>query len=283
MAANFINPITQPQQPVVDTQNPIGSLATLLGPTPAEREAMERKALKNKSKMQAWAGLFDGLRQLGNLYAVSKGAKPQQFTDNPYQQLEANYQADRQRAYDLENYRRQYAQQLYNIQRQGADEMRRNALAQAQVKHYGNMDEVARQKAEIDKLKAARVIKMKDGSLQKYDPITGTVDELREGDPLYEEYMRSQINRNNRANTGNSRSSKNPNTYEYTTEQEKWTDENGRQHTRTVRKDPNRHTETQTEKVTEKKKETPKNTPKPQQSNNNNSDSKKKRKSRTSL
>lgn len=237
MAINQLYPITeQYEEPVIDSQNAIGSLATLLGPTPAEREAMERRALKNKAKMQAWAGLFDGFRQLGNLYAVSKGAKPQQFTDNPYQQIEANYQADRQRANDLENYQRQYAQQLYNIQRQGIDEMRKDALTQAQVKHYGNMDEVARQKAEIDKLKAARVIKMKDGSLQKYDPITGTIEELREGDPLYKEYMRSQINRNNRANTGNGSSrSANNGTYGYETTVTSGVDEQGHPWKKTVR------------------------------------------------
>jgi hypothetical protein len=99
------------------------------------------------------------------------------------------------------------------------------------------MDEVARQKAEIDKLKAARVIKMKDGSLQKYDPITGTVDELREGDPLYEEYMRSQINRNNRANTGNGSSrSANNGTYGYETTVTSGVDEQGHPWKKTVRK-----------------------------------------------
>ena len=41
--------------------------------------------------MLAWTGLFDGLRQLGNLYFTSKGATPQQYTDKPYQQIQQNY------------------------------------------------------------------------------------------------------------------------------------------------------------------------------------------------
>ena len=45
---------TQQSYPVVDSANAIGSLADLLGPTPAEREAQERRMLQNKSKMQIW-------------------------------------------------------------------------------------------------------------------------------------------------------------------------------------------------------------------------------------
>lgn len=81
-----VPPSPQPQ-PVVDTRNSIVSLATLLGPTPEEREAQQRKLQENKSKMAAWTGLFDGLRNLGNLYAVSKGATPQQYS-NPYKAVD---------------------------------------------------------------------------------------------------------------------------------------------------------------------------------------------------
>ena len=82
------SPVTeQPQQPQIDTSDPINSLAGMLV-TPAEREAREQKILQNKRRMIAWTGLFDGLRQLGNLYYTTKGATPQQFTDKPYQQIE---------------------------------------------------------------------------------------------------------------------------------------------------------------------------------------------------
>ena len=86
----------QPQQPQIDTSDPINSLAGMLV-TPAEREAQEQKMLKNKRRMIAWTGLFDGLRNLANLYTVSKGAAPMKFTDNPYQQIEKDYQAESQR------------------------------------------------------------------------------------------------------------------------------------------------------------------------------------------
>ena len=70
----------QTAQQQVDTSDPINSLAGMLV-TPAEREAREQKMLQNKRRMIAWTGLFDGLRQLGNLYFTTKGATPQQFTD----------------------------------------------------------------------------------------------------------------------------------------------------------------------------------------------------------
>ena len=125
--------VTQPQQvPQVDTSNAMQSLANILV-TPAEREAQERKLQENKRKMIAWTGLFDGLRQLGNLYAVSKGASPQQYTDKPYQAIEQSYQQERQLQDALQKYRQSYAQQLYNIQRQGEQDQMRREAQQAQI------------------------------------------------------------------------------------------------------------------------------------------------------
>lgn len=105
-------------QPQVDTSNAIGSLAGLMGPTPAEREARERRAQEQKSKMMAWTGLFDGLRQLGNLYYTTKGTAPQKSNYNPYAHVEQEYQQQRQIADALDNYRRQYAQGMYSLRRQ---------------------------------------------------------------------------------------------------------------------------------------------------------------------
>lgn len=186
--------VTQPQQqelPQVDTSNAMQSLANILV-TPAEREAQERKLLENKRKMIAWTGLFDGLRQLGNLYAVSKGASPQQYTDKPYQAIEQSYQQERQLQDALQKYRNSYAQQLYNIQRQGEQDAINRDIKNAQIKWYENRDEIARQKAELDKMKAVRVIKQKDGSLMKYDPVSGTIEPLTEADPLYVELMNTR-------------------------------------------------------------------------------------------
>lgn len=215
--AMAIQPLaSQPvEQPKVDSSNAIGSLAEILGPTPAEREAEERRLQKNRQQMLMWTGLFDGLRQLGNLYYTTKGAASQQF-NSPYGVVNQEYQQQRQLYNDLANYRRNYATSLYNLRRQLNDDTRRNKLADAQANWYDSREEIARQKAELDKMKAARVIKMQDGSLIKFDPVSGTAEPLKEADPLYVEYKRSQINKNNRTGTGGSRRSKNNGTYGYT-------------------------------------------------------------------
>ena len=188
----------QQEMPQVDTSNAIQSMAQLLGPTPAEREAQERRLLENKRKMIGWTALFDGLRQLGNLYAVSKGASPQQYTDKPYQTIEQNYQQDRQLQDSLNRYSQAYAQQLYNLQRQADQDQIRKEAHQAQMKYYENRDELAQQKAELEKMKAVRVIKQKDGSLMRFDPVSGSIEPLSEADPLYVEYMNSLINAANK-------------------------------------------------------------------------------------
>lgn len=233
-------PIEQPQLPQIDSDNAIGSLAVMLGPTPAEREARERRALESKAKMSAWAGLFDGMRQLGNLYYTYKGATPQQLA-SPYQAIDNEINQQRTIADANDNYRRQYAQSLYNLRRQMSDDARRDLLAQAQADYYGTRDEVTRMKAEndkqkleLDKLKAVKVIKQKDGSLMKFDPVSGNVEPLTEADPLYQDYMRSMINKNNRTNTGGGRSSggRNNGTYGYKTTT--YYDEQGRKVTERV-------------------------------------------------
>ena len=91
---------------------------------------------------------------------------------------------------------------LYNLQQQGLENRRKDKLADAQANWYNTREEMARDKAELEKMKAVRVIKNTDGSLAKYDPVSGTIEKLTEKDPLYDEYMRSKINRNNRAGTG---------------------------------------------------------------------------------
>ena len=189
------------EQPKVDTSNAIGSLAQLLGPTPAEREAQQAKLERDRQQMAMWTGLFDGLRQLSNLYYTAKGARPQQYSD-PYKTIDENYNREVKRLDDLAQYRRAYAKTLYDLQRQAGIEERNRALNEAKIDWYKGRDDVARMKAENDRLKAVRVIKQKDGSLWKFDPFTGNVEELKESDPLYGEYVRSQINRNNRVGTG---------------------------------------------------------------------------------
>lgn len=193
--------VVQPQQPQtmpqIDTSDPINSLAGMLV-TPAEREAQQQKLMENKRKMLLWTGLFDGLRNLGNLYSVSKGARPQQYTDNPYKTIEMGYQQEMKNLDDVYKNRQAYAQQLYNWQRQVNEDKRKEKLADAQAQWYGTREELAQQKSELDKLKAVRVIKQKDGSLLKFDPVSGSIEPLSKADPLYVEYMNSRINATNK-------------------------------------------------------------------------------------
>lgn len=189
--------------PKIDSNDVIGSLTGILGPSPEERAAEEQRLQEHRRKMHGWTALFNGLRHLGNLYYATKGAPGQKYND-PHQQIEQQYQNERKRLADIHASDRNYYTSLWGLYRQINDEQRRNTLAEAQAQYYGTRDEMARQKAELDKLKAVRVIKQKDGSLMKFDPISGEAEPLTEADPLYQEYMRSQINKNNRMGTGRS-------------------------------------------------------------------------------
>ena len=152
--------------PVVDSSNAIGSLAEMLGPTPAEREAAERRMLEGKAKMAAWTGLFDGLRQLGNLYYTSKGATPQNYA-NPYQYAEQQYQQQRQLYNDMANYRKQYATSLYSLQRQmDADKMAREKH-QATLDWYQTRDEQNAEKVAIQRLRAENDAAYKEATLEE--------------------------------------------------------------------------------------------------------------------
>lgn len=199
-----IQPTVQPQQmPQVDTSHALSSISQLMGPTPAEREAELRKQEAHNNKMMKWAGLFDGLRQLGNLYTTYKGATPQQL-QAPYGQLEQ--QADRQRKLQAADdaYRREYANAYMRLQHGLNDDARKAKLAEAQAKWFDTRGETAQQKAELEKLKAVLVVKQKDGSLWKFDQVSGELEQLKESDPLYIKYVQSQIDKNNRMGYGRS-------------------------------------------------------------------------------
>lgn len=203
--------------PKIDTSDAIGSLAGMLGPTPEEREQQEQQLMEHKRKMHGWTALFNGLRHLSNLYFTTKGASPQQYAD-PHAQIEQHYQEERKRLADIQANNQKYYAGLWGLYRQINDEQRRNMLAEAQRDYYGTREDVAREKQELERLKAVRVIKQTDGSLVKFDPVTGETEQLSEADPLYIEYKRSQINKNNRTGTGGGRGGgRNNGTYGYRT------------------------------------------------------------------
>lgn len=142
---NTQQPVGSIVLPTLDTTNPIGSLAELLGPTPAEREAQERRMMQNRSKMQAWMGLFDGLRQLGNLYYATKGATPQTY-NNPYQLVDNEIQQQRQIRDGITNYKRQYATSLYNLQRQMDHDRMQKEAHESQLSYRKQQEETMRER-----------------------------------------------------------------------------------------------------------------------------------------
>ena len=188
----------------IDTSNAIGSLAELLGPTPAEREAQQAKLERSRSQMAMWTGLFDGLRHLGNLYYTAKGARPQQFND-PYKLIDENYQRQKKTLDDMAAYRHAYGKQLYALQRQGAEDKRKDMLAQAQANWYNGRESIAQQRADS-------YIRLNDGKLAKVNAETGRIEALT---PLEEKKMIALTNKYNRG--GGSGGAGNKNTYGYRT------------------------------------------------------------------
>jgi len=166
--------------PVVDSSNAIGSLAEMLGPTPAEREAAERRMMEGKAKMQAWTGLFDGLRQLGNLYYTTKGATPQSYV-NPYQYVDQQYQQQRQLYNDMANYRKQYANSLYNLQRQMETDKMAKEKHNAVLDWYKNRDEQNTRKVDIAEFKAMTDADYKKATLEQKNAINEVRMRLMEG------------------------------------------------------------------------------------------------------
>ena len=180
----------QQQMPQIDPNNALQSLAQIMGPTPAEREAQERKLLENKRKMIAWTGLFDGMRQLGNLYYASKGATPQQYTDKPYQQIEQNYMQERQLQDYLNRYSQAYAKQLFDWQQKMSDTERRDKIANAQAKYYDTRDEMARLKGENDRLRAEQQASVNEARRKQIELKTKQMEELH---PLQKQKLQAMI------------------------------------------------------------------------------------------
>lgn len=148
-----VTPTATVEQPKIDTSNAIGSLAEMLGPTPAEREAQQNRLERGRQQMAMWTGLFDGLRQLGNLYYTAKGARPQQYSD-PYKTIDENYNREVKRLDDLAQYRRAYAKTLYDLQRQAGIEEQNRALNEAKIDWYRNRDEQNAEKVAVQRFRA---------------------------------------------------------------------------------------------------------------------------------
>ena len=209
------NPVQSVEQPQVDTTDTMASLAQLMGPTPAEREAAERRMLQSKAKMAAWTGLFDGLRQLGNLYYTAKGATPQKY-DNPYTQVEQNYQQQRQLYNDMANYRKNYATSLYNIRRQMDTDRRTDELHKAKLDWYKNRDEQNAEKVAIQRLKAENDAAYKEATLEEKKRMNDIMADVYAGRISLME-AQEQLAKVRAAHVGTSGSGRSNGTYGYRT------------------------------------------------------------------
>lgn len=122
-------------KPVTDLK----SLAAAMNPEYEEREA------KRKQKMQAWAGFFDGLRHLSNLYYTSKGAAPQQYTST----VDAVG-----KVYDDEKKRRLAQQEMERQMRKEAFDRNFKLQGMENTENYRkNQLDIARDKADAAKKK----------------------------------------------------------------------------------------------------------------------------------
>ena len=179
----------QQQMPQVDTSDAINSLAGLLV-TPEEREARQRKLMENKRKMIGWTALFDGLRQMANLYTASRGANNMQFTDNPYQTIENAYRQEQQLQDGMDKYRDSYARTIYNMQRQADQDKMRQEAQKAQIRWYDTRDEMARMKAENDRLRAEQQASVNEARRKQIELKTKQMEELH---PLQKEKLKATI------------------------------------------------------------------------------------------
>lgn len=127
----------QYELPKIDSENVIGSLSGMLGPSPEERADEERRLQKHRQKMHGWTAMFNGLRHLGNLYYATKGAPGQKLGD-PHQLIEQQYQDERKRLADIHDRNQKYYANLWGLYRQMNDEQRRNILAEAQAQYYSS-------------------------------------------------------------------------------------------------------------------------------------------------
>ena len=197
-------PTAQPQQQITPPAdgNYIGWMKDMLGPTPAEREAQERRLAENKAKMAGWAGLFQGLGALGDLYYASKGVTPSKPTYNPQQQIEQNYQQERQRLDDLYKNRQAYANMLYNIHRQGEEDKRKDAINAAQLEWYKNRDEQNAEKVAIQRMKAENDAAYKTATLEQKERMNDIMAEYYAGRISLTE-AQTQLAKVRAANVGN--------------------------------------------------------------------------------
>ena len=202
---NFVNKrrseaFTQPEQkqtnqpvtvPQIDSSNAIGSLAGILGPSPEEKAEEEQRQLKHRQKMHGWTALFNGLRHLSNLYYTTKGAAPQKYSD-PHVQIEQQYQDERKRLDNLQTANQKYYNNLWNLYRQGAEDNRKNMLAEAQRDYYGVRAAGTQQRNDDNSRKADAQI---DNTNARTEYTRERTNQLKKLEPLKEQELRARISK----------------------------------------------------------------------------------------
>lgn len=246
------------EQPKVDTSNAIGSLAQLLGPTPAEREAQQARLERNRQQMAMWTGVFDGLRQLANLYYTSKGARPQQYSD-PYKTIDENYNREVKRLDDLAQYRRSYAKTLYDLQRQAGIEEQNRALNEAKIDWYKNRDEQNAEKVAIQRFRADTDRMYKTATLEQKERMNDIMADYYSG-RISLMAAQEELAKIRAANGGFASGGRNGGVGEYEVLETKGIDDNGNQYTRKrrVRIDSSGEPKVTDKTVVKHKKENPK-------------------------
>lgn len=253
-----ITPTAPAEQPKVDTSNAIGSLAQLLGPTPAEREAQQARLERNRQQMAMWTGLFDGLRQLSNLYYTAKGARPQQYND-PYKTIDENYNREVKRLDDLAQYRRAYAKTLYDLQRQAGIEEQNRALNEAKIDWYKNRDEQNAEKVAVQRFRAETDRMYKTATLEQKERMNDIMADYYSG-RISLMGAQEELAKVKAANGGFASGGRNGGVGEYEVLETKGIDDNGNQYTRKrrVRIDSSGEPKVTDKKVVKPKKENPK-------------------------
>lgn len=166
--------------PKIDSENVIGSLSGILGPSPEERAAEEQRLQEHRQKMHGWTALFNGMRHLANLYYATKGAPGQKYND-PHAQIEQQYQDERKRLAEIHAADRNYYGMLYNIRRQMEADRRTDEEHQAKLDWYRNRDEQNAEKVAIQKFNAEINAAYKNGTLEEKKRMNDIMAEVYAG------------------------------------------------------------------------------------------------------
>ena len=100
------------------------------------------------------------------------------FTDNPYQNIEKGYQAELTRQDANQRYANAYAKHMVDYKRQALQDKMSQERHKAQMDWYDTREEMARMKAENDKLKAEQQKSINDARLKQIQTKTKQMEDL---------------------------------------------------------------------------------------------------------